>query len=267
MEKMIFNMSAESHHKILDAVARDKALQVDASFIVQAPAGSGKTELLIRRYLTLLSTVETPEEIIAITFTIKAASEMRHRVLRAIEGAQNTPPTSSFELQTWKIASKAWRRSIELNWQLEKNPARLRILTIDALSLSLVRRMPGLSGFASAPKITSDAAPLYRDAARLVLQQLAMEGGAWAQEIGILLRHLDNQVTRAIELLANMLQRRDLWLRHLGSGRVMDPEKHRARLEMAWKMQRCCYPEHILLFHRQACSKTPVRMGVLNSRT
>ena len=61
------NSSAKSIH-LADAEQRMQALDPNASFIVQAPAGSGKTELLVRRYLMLLTRVAVPEAIIAITY-------------------------------------------------------------------------------------------------------------------------------------------------------------------------------------------------------
>ncbi len=64
-----------------DQQSRQRALDPNQSFIVQAPAGSGKTELLTQHSRLLANAVREPEEIVAITFTRKAAVEMRERIL------------------------------------------------------------------------------------------------------------------------------------------------------------------------------------------
>ena len=198
-----------------DIDQRRDALDPERSFIVQAPAGSGKTELLIQRYLLLLARVDHAEEIIAVTFTKKAAGEMRERVLQALTDAQaGKAPASAHEELTLKLAAAALRRDHEAGWHLADNPAQLRIQTIDALCAGLTRQMPVLSQFGAQPETVEDASELHLEAARATIA-LVNDDGPAAADVENVLAHLDNDVARTEALLADMLARRDQWLRQI----------------------------------------------------
>jgi ATP-dependent helicase/nuclease subunit A len=63
----------------------EKYLDITKSVVISSPAGSGKTEKLARRYVSLLLSGSRLEEILAITFTEKAAAEMKKRILEIVE--------------------------------------------------------------------------------------------------------------------------------------------------------------------------------------
>ncbi len=212
-----------------DLQQRKLALDASKSFIVQAPAGSGKTELLIQRFLTLLNQVKKPEEILAITFTKKAANEMRLRVIKALKFALNEPePESAHGKQTWHLAKQVLQRDEQFQWHLISNPNQLRIQTIDALCTYLTRQLPLLSHFGSQPDIADSATILYNDTVQEVLSHVE-ENFEWSQAISSLLLHLDNDLNKLHDLLVTLLAKRDQWIPYIGFDN--NPDVIRKQLE------------------------------------
>jgi ATP-dependent exoDNAse (exonuclease V) beta subunit len=231
-----------------DRRERERALDPAASFIVQAPAGSGKTELLIQRYLLLLARVERPEEIVAITFTRKAAAEMRKRVVEALAAARSEPrPDEGHGARTWDLAKAALDANDRLGWKLEENAARLRVQTIDALCVSLTRRMPIVSRLGAQPETVDDASAHYLEAARNLLAAVDIADDPRTDDVAHLLAHLDNDVDQATALVAQMLESRDHWVRTLLAPEVNDREALEAALAQvrlaAARRCRALYPK------------------------
>jgi len=195
-----------------DAWARERALDAGRSFIVQAPAGAGKTELLTRRFLALLTTVTDPESILAITFTRKAAAEMRDRILGALRAVDAPDPARPLHPRTLELARAALAVDETRGWNLLAQPGRLRIQTIDALNLGLARRLPLLSGLGAGLGIEEDARDLYRRAAERLLEQLPQGSPQASAAVATLLAHVDNRVEHFVDLVIEMLTRREAWL-------------------------------------------------------
>jgi ATP-dependent helicase/nuclease subunit A len=204
--------SADIGRERQDAAARETALDIGQSFLVQAPAGSGKTGLLIQRYLALLAHVDRPERIVAMTFTRKAATEMRERVLTALrdaDDAASVDATQPHAVATRRLALEALAQDKRCGWQLLAQPSRLRMLTIDALAAALARQAPVTTGLGALPDFVDDATPLYVQAVRAALAAASPDDPAWRR----FLARLDNDADRAVALLATLLARRDQWLR------------------------------------------------------
>lgn len=214
---------------IPDIAARNTALDIHRSFIVQAPAGSGKTSLLTQRYLALLAIVNNPEEIIAITFTKKAAAEMAQRIVEALELGQSPEPEQAYLKQTYLLAKKALKQDALKKWQLLHNKHRLRILTIDAFCLFLTNRMPLLAKAIPFSKVNDNSEQLYRNAALQCLET-ASSRAPYQQALKTIQGHLGNNPEQLCQLLMLMLQKREQWLKYIISSKHADREDFEATL-------------------------------------
>lgn len=205
---------------VVDTPARVAAVDPVISVCVSAPAGSGKTELLIQRYLGLLSRVQRPEQILAITFTRKAAAEMRERVLQALHNAQaNAPCDSPHQTVTRALAQQALAADARGGWQLLRNMSRCNIKTIDSFCAGLTRQMPVLSQFGGPISVRDDATPLYAEAVQALYQLLDGDHPV-AADLAALLLHFDNNWESLQTLLVAMLARRDQWRDYVGVHRA-----------------------------------------------
>ena len=194
--------------EVSDQVTRKEALDPHRSFIVEAPAGSGKTGLLIQRYLSLLGNVERPETVVAMTFTRKAAAEIKQRVIEALERAiRNDTVQTEYERITRELAQAALRKHPDL----VSEPSRLQIETIDALCAMLARQMPIVSRFGGFAEVREGPVELYHLATRRALNELAGSdeaSGALFRRISL---HFDNNISGLENQIARMLERRDQW--------------------------------------------------------
>ena len=108
-----------------DASAREHAVDPSRNVVLEASAGTGKTRVLVERYVNLLRAGIEPDHILAITFTRKAAAEMRERIIERLREAARL---SQFDAGRWR--------------ELKERLGEIAISTIDAFCLSLLREFP-----------------------------------------------------------------------------------------------------------------------------
>lgn len=198
--------------RISDASERKRALDPSYSFIVQAPAGSGKTELLIQRFLKLLALVEQPEQMLAMTFTRKAAGEMKSRIMEALEQARDqSNQKDEHKAVTHELARLVLEQDSRKGWRLLENPSRLKIQTIDSLCTALTRQMPILSGIGAPLVIEENVSELYRETAFRILK-LVESNEVEGHAVRTILGHLDNSKNIFQQRIIQMLFKRDQWV-------------------------------------------------------
>src|SRR5579862_2816244 len=105
-----------------DADARRFAVDPSRNVVLEASAGTGKTRVLVERYVNLLRAGVDPDNILAVTFTRKAAAEMRQRVIERLKEASRL---SQFDAGRWR--------------DLKERLGDIAVSTIDAFCLSLLR--------------------------------------------------------------------------------------------------------------------------------
>ena len=134
-------------NKMQEINKRKIAVFSKKSFIVQAPAGSGKTDLLVKRYLYLLSRVNNPEDILVITFTRKAAQELRVRIGNILNDEEIL--LKFFDIKYLSdnkyLAGIVLENSNKLNWDIKNNLNRLNIKTIDGFCLDSIKRFSSIT--------------------------------------------------------------------------------------------------------------------------
>ena len=208
-----------------DINERQLALDPTLSCCVQAPAGSGKTELLTQRYLGLLAACDRPEEILAITFTRKAATEMRNRLLEYMLEANNLSADALEKLPAHKqytlgLATKVINRDAELGWGIMDNTSRLRISTIDSFNTYIAGQLPVLSELGMLPEVLDNANELFREAVLELFSELDSDSSL-GKHLSLLMNHVNNQWRTLADLLIQLLQKRDQWL-----GNILDIRDH-----------------------------------------
>ncbi|MDC1046240.1 UvrD-helicase domain-containing protein [Candidatus Pseudothioglobus singularis] len=198
-----------------DQKQRDQALNIESSFIVQAPAGSGKTELITQRYLKLLGSSEEPENILVMTFTNRAVDELKLRIVSALSNAQVEPPKEPHKLITYNLALRVLNQSKKRNWDLLRHPSRLKVITIDSLSNLIVSRFPSLDQLIPHRTIIDsyEYEFIYRHAAENTL--LLINDDEYKSSVSSVLLSLDNHVDRFYRLIEEMLAKREQWLPRL----------------------------------------------------
>jgi len=108
-----------------DQAARQFAMDPRENVVLEASAGTGKTTVLVHRYLNLLRAGVDPANILAITFTRKAAAEMHERIVTELRAAG---ARSAADRARWL--------------ELRDRIGEISIETIDAFCLSLLREFP-----------------------------------------------------------------------------------------------------------------------------
>ena len=176
--------------QLADRAARGFATDPAHNVVLEASAGTGKTTVLVERYLALLRAEVAPANILAVTFTRQAAAEMRARIVGALRREAAGSPAGRAR---WSA--------------LRDRLGEVAVSTVDAFCLALLREFPleagldpdfGIADETEVPRLVDDAI----DRALAAAARLAGRDAA----VAMLLARLGPRRSRAA--LQNLLARR-----------------------------------------------------------
>tara|TARA_Y100000748_G_scaffold219484_1_gene184461 strand:+ start:17585 stop:20716 length:3132 start_codon:yes stop_codon:yes gene_type:complete len=203
-------------NKPIDQPTRDEVIDPKFSFLVQAPAGSGKTTTLANRILQLLIKVNSPKEIIAMSFTNKAAAEMHCKVKEQYESPEHKEIVKKIELRAKKLK---WDRNyLEL----------LQIMTIDSLASKITRHTPILSN-SLFMNISEDPHSLYESAVKETMKN--------SQQLSELFPFLNYDYQKIEKQLIKQLETRDQWLDKVNNYTNIGPKSIENEIKDYWSQE------------------------------
>jgi len=199
-----------------DKEQRELALDISQSHHVEAPAGSGKTTLLVARFIKLLTAVRHPNEILALTFTNKAAGEMKIRIAGLFQKVeQGVPPANDIETMMLEYARKALAHHRDRRFLL-LSPDALQVMTFHGFCSMLAKRAPLEAGASPGSLVIEEGEQdlfieeSVREAIRklLLLPEDTPERKAFENR----LLRLNNRLPALIDELKDLITRRDIFL-------------------------------------------------------
>ncbi|MDP3183620.1 MAG: UvrD-helicase domain-containing protein [Desulfobaccales bacterium] len=199
-----------------DQEIRDRALSAGESFHLEAPAGSGKTSVLLARFLTLLARVEAPEELLALTFTRKAAGELRSRVMQLFWRKTGPGP----EAQPWERRLQDLADQVILHFDRKGlalqeilAPERLPVMTFHSFCAQLLKAAPHEAGVPLDFQLLEERDSLWlkQEALEELRRRLAARPSQDPVRLALVRRlvRLNNDWPRLAGELRSLLSRRD----------------------------------------------------------
>jgi ATP-dependent exoDNAse (exonuclease V) beta subunit len=195
-----------------DEQIRNASLDIRRSFHLEAPAGSGKTWLLTGRFLRLLAEIDHPHEIVALTFTNKAAGEMHQRISDFLTKTEKGE-IAQYPYEQMLLEAAAGARERQPAHRLQA-PDGLKIMTFHGFCLHLIQRAPLEASIPPGSKVMPDEEQQQlrsQVAARTIGEMLYRPSGdplRLAVENRLL--RLNNNWLAFRDELAELLEKRDL---------------------------------------------------------